>query len=234
MITDNVKSLQCDRCQNNQWKCIDCLNLSGYVYDQLITDPACCLKWYCDSSEQTISVTDMDSVSTAVTSSVNAVMEKCTDTFKDMFRELQRNILQQLSVLEMNLGKTVSVDEVQKICDTMQSAADVRDCVEGALKSQLEEEKYEEIEKRKTSVIVHDIAESTAETPDESVDDDLLQVAAMLQELKAPEVKVEKVIRLGRRPPDNNSGRPDSDNEDAAPHKHRPMKVILDSEENKI
>ena len=105
----------------------------------------------------------MDSVSTAVTSSVNAVMEKCMDTFKDMFRELERNILQQLSVLEMNLGKTVSVDEVQKICDTMQSAADVRDCVERALKSQVEEDKYEEreIEKRKTSVIVHGIAEST-------------------------------------------------------------------------
>ena len=74
-----------------------------------------------------------------------------------------------LSVLEMNLGKTVSVDEVQKICDTMQSAADVRDCVERALKSQVEEDKYEEreIEKRKTSVIVHGIAESTAEMPDE-------------------------------------------------------------------
>ena len=56
----------------------------------------------------------------------------------------------------------------------------------------------------------------------------------MLEELKAPEVKVEKVIRLGKRPPDNNSGRPDSDNEDTAPHKPRPMKVILDSEENKI
>ena len=32
----------------------------------------------------------MDSVSTAVTSSVNAVMEKCMDTFKDMLRELER------------------------------------------------------------------------------------------------------------------------------------------------
>ena len=63
------------------------------MYDQLITDPACCLKWYCDSCEKTISVTDIDSVSTVVASSVNAVMEKCMDTFKDMFRELECNIL---------------------------------------------------------------------------------------------------------------------------------------------
>ena len=270
LITDNVKSLQCDRCQEDQWKCIECLNLSGDVYDQLITDPTCSLKWYCDNCDKVISFTDTDNVSAAITSSVKLVMEQCIETFRVMFKDLECNVLKQMAVFEQqldevkrtietrsdttsaidslatgvkimenrltdkicavekNFGKSVDIGEVQKICDSLQSAADVRDCVEGVVKSKLEEDKYEEqeIEYRKTSVIIHGISESVAETPDDRIDNDLLQVAAMLAELKTPEVKVEKIIRLGKRSPESNS--------DDDPPKPRPIKAILDSEENKI
>jgi len=45
----------------------------------------------------------------------------------------------------------------------------------------------------------------------------------MLEELKLNEVKVEKVIRLGKRlPPDADSDKP------------RPLKVVVDNEDNKL
>lgn len=141
---------------------------------------------------------------------------------------MENRLTDKICAVEKNFGKSVDIGEVQKICDSLQSAADVRDCVEGVVKSKLEEDKYEEqeIEYRKTSVIIHGISESVAETPDDRIDNDLLQVAAMLVELKTPEVKVEKIIRLGKRSPESNS--------DDDPPKPRPIKAILDSEENKI
>ena len=52
-----------------------------------------------------------------------------------------------------------------------------------------------------------------------AIDDDLLQVVAMLHEAGVDDVQPETVIRLGKKPADTT--RP------------RPMKVVLDSEDNK-
>ena len=38
VITEDVKALQCDRC-NDIWKCRECLNFTGEVYDHLAADP---------------------------------------------------------------------------------------------------------------------------------------------------------------------------------------------------
>ena len=36
MVTDDTKALQCDRCMSNEiWKCAECLNLTGEMYDHL-------------------------------------------------------------------------------------------------------------------------------------------------------------------------------------------------------
>jgi len=106
------------------------------------------------------------------------------------------SIEQRLAAIDQQLLKCTEVqaDELK-----------VRSCIEGAVKSQLEDDKQEEqeIEKRKTSVIIHGIAEPAADTSEERIENDLLQVAAMLEELKPSDVKVDKVIRLGKRMPDN-------------------------------
>ena len=115
--------------------------------------------------------------------------------------------------------------EVRQISSNIQSASDVRRCIEGALKSQLAADmnKECEVEQHKTNMIIHGMAESVAETPNERIDNDLLQVVAMLEERKLNEVKVEKVIRLGKRlPADADTGEP------------RLLKVVLDNEDNKI
>ena len=37
LTTDEVKALQCDKCQSNlSWKCIECVNVKGATYDDII------------------------------------------------------------------------------------------------------------------------------------------------------------------------------------------------------
>lgn len=269
LISDEVKSLQCDRCQGDQWKCIDCLNISADVYDQLISEPACSLKWFCDGCDKTVSCLDTSSIAAAA---INSAM----DRFSDMLRNMEQNLIarivtleqklnqkadvdevramrdkiqsvpdvavaldsvannvksmessvsSRLTAVEHSLGQKADLEEVRQISSNIQSATEVRGCIEGALKSQLAEDKNEEreVEQRKTNIIIHGMAESVAETPNERIDNDLLQVAAMLDELKLNEVKVEKVIRLGKRlPVDTDTDKP------------RPLKVVLDTEDNKV
>jgi len=54
LITDEVKALQCDKCQSDAWKCTDCLALTPKVYDQLISLPSCGLRWYCDNCDKSV------------------------------------------------------------------------------------------------------------------------------------------------------------------------------------
>lgn len=78
-----------------------------------------------------------------------------------------------------------------------------------------------EIQRRQTSLIIHGIPESSSDTSDKRKDDDMLVVAAMLNELSASSVKVEQLIRLGKRP-------------EAKDAKPRPLKMIVDTVDNKF
>ena len=52
-ITDDTKALQCDHCQRtNAWECVDCLHLSAEVYDQLVSDENCSLRWFCEGCDR--------------------------------------------------------------------------------------------------------------------------------------------------------------------------------------
>jgi hypothetical protein len=74
----------------------------------------------------------------------------------------------------------------------------------------------EELETRKTNVIIHGMYKSLSEVQDR-IEDDTDQVAIMLQELI-----INKIIRLGKKPTSSNSVMP------------RSMKVVLKSERDKI
>lgn len=55
VIAEDAKALQCDRCQSPDiWRCIDCLNLSADMYDHLISDSSCVLRWFCDSCDEMV------------------------------------------------------------------------------------------------------------------------------------------------------------------------------------
>jgi len=54
-ITDEVKAIQCDRCQKNEgWKCIDCLNLSPTVYEALTSEISPIFRWFCDECDELV------------------------------------------------------------------------------------------------------------------------------------------------------------------------------------
>jgi len=87
----------------------------------------------------------------------------------------------------------------------------------------LQQDKAEEleIEKRKTNVIIHGLAESQDDSSDQRISDDLAVLSAMFHEAGVENAKVENVVRLGRRPSDPTQN-------------PRPMKVVLDSVDSKI
>ena len=78
MIDDDVKALQCDKCQSQAWKCIDCLSLTADLYDQLILQPSCALRWYCGSCDCGDRIDKLVSV-------VQKLMEKFMD-MEDKFK----------------------------------------------------------------------------------------------------------------------------------------------------
>ena len=41
VIGDDIKALQCNKCQTDAWKCIECLALTADLYDQLLLQPPC-------------------------------------------------------------------------------------------------------------------------------------------------------------------------------------------------
>jgi len=53
VVTDDVKALLCDRCQTtDSWKCADCLNIPTDLFDHLVSDPNCSLRWFCTKCDK--------------------------------------------------------------------------------------------------------------------------------------------------------------------------------------
>jgi len=51
-ITDEVKALQCDKCQSKEgWRCAECLNLPSTVYDTLVSESGPPLRWFCEECD---------------------------------------------------------------------------------------------------------------------------------------------------------------------------------------
>jgi len=53
--SEDTKSLQCDRCISTEiLKCAECLNLTGEMYDHLVSEPNSLLRWFCDNCEKVV------------------------------------------------------------------------------------------------------------------------------------------------------------------------------------
>ena len=139
--------------------------------------------------------------------------DKKGDTWSSVVERSQKQLDEKVETL-MNIVEEKTVDSVR-----------MHDCVEGAVRSQLQEDKdeEEEIRKRKTSVIIHGLKEPSAEAPEERKQEDEVVIEDLLHKLRSDEVSVSKIIRLGKRPED-------SEDIEAKP---RPIKLELASEEQK-
>ena len=90
--------------------------------------------------------------------------------------------------------------------------------LQGVLQSDREEE--QEMERRKKNITVYGITESMAQVSEQRINDDLTQLRSMFDEMGVDGNTVDSVVRLGKKELDS-IGNP------------RPLKVVLDSEENK-
>jgi len=93
-------------------------------------------------------------------------------------------------------------------------------------KNQEDKEEETEIQRRVTNVIVHGVAESDATEADEREAEDIDVIASMMHEIDSDEVKVTKIVRLGKKPIAATSS--------GSTPKPRPIKLVLESEEQKI
>jgi len=125
-----------------------------------------------------------------------------------------------------NETQTVSVET--QIKQSLVDMGTVQECVVKALDVKNQEEKEEELEikKRVTSVIVHGVAESDETTADQREAEDIDVIAVMMHEIDSDDVQVTKIVRLGKKPTAATSN-------DNTP-KPRPIKLVLQSEEQKI
>ena len=103
----------------------------------------------------------------------------------------------------------------------------VNDCVAKAIESKQCEEsvEMEEREKRKTSVIIHGVAESNSDNSQDRVEDDMGVLASMLHEMHCDDTEVTQVVRLGKRALHTDT--------ETAP-KPRPIKMVVKTEEQKV
>jgi hypothetical protein len=98
----------------------------------------------------------------------------------------------------------------------------VQQSISVAVKEQLQEDREEELEldKRKSNVMIHGVAESSSENADDRIEDDRGQMASMFQVLDCDVIQANKIIRLGKKPQQSNE-------------KPRPILLVLDTEEHK-
>ena len=248
-IDNDAKALQCEFCSAEIWKCAHCLGLNDEFYDFLASSNDHGLHWFCDKCEefvvegigslsgkllgliQELSVKS-DQIEQKISEITTTVEQKATDAVTN----LEHTINDKVSTIESNVVHLIE-EKMKKIevssppeNPTKQNLIDVgkvQECVVKALDVKNQEAKEEEMEikRRETCVIVHGVTESDATSNDQREEDDIGVITAMMHELESDEVKVTKLIRLGKKAARTN--------EDMTV-KPRPIKLVLESEEQKI
>lgn len=216
-IDDDTNAVQCERCVGHEtWKCAGCLDLSDELYELLASSSKCNFHWFCDKCESVA----LDTSSSPPSS--------CQNEISTMLMKLEENLLEKVNAIEVRLTKIevkpVATEEVQQRLEhKMDQIRTNNEPVVQAVQEAIQEDKAEEVEidRRKTNVIIHGVAESDDDNADQRIDDDSTVLAAMFHELKVENVKVESIVRLGKRAV-NPAQNP------------RPMKVVLDSVDSKL
>ena len=203
-VTSEHRAVKCDSC--DFWHHNLCENISDDVYAFLTNQEENeSIQWHCKKCVALFK---------KVAKSVRAIDEAQ--------RQLEEKVDRVHSSLESRLDLIMEKLEAENKIPVV-----VQNCVEKAKDTKIQEDKDEELErqKRKTSVIIHGVPESDAPESKQREQDDLIQVAAMMHEISCDEVTVSKIIRLGKRQSF------DGKDEDARP---RPVKLVLDTEKNKV
>ena len=142
---------------------------------------------------------------------VNDKLDKQDNTSMNLIDDNQKRVESKVDQI-INTVKQQRTDDMQ-----------LHDCVQQAISVKLQEDKdeMEEINKRKTNVIVHGLKEPTASTAEGRQSEDEDQILDMLHQMKCDIISVDSTVRLGKKPDDSQNDKP------------RPVKIEFASEEQK-
>ena len=209
VVDDKTKALQCERCIE-VWTCASCLGLSDELYGHLITSSKSNLHWFCDKCEEVAldSITMNDKI-IAMMGDLHSRSEGLEYQLLNSFAEIEQKLLDKVKSVEDMLQEKVENEllksieaRLKKLEDRPVILEDVQQRLEHkvdqlrsiidepvvlAVQDALQQDKTEEqeIEKRKTNVIVHGIAKSQDDNPEQRVADDLSLLSVMLHEAGA-------------------------------------------------
>jgi len=241
VIQENVKALQCDRCQADKWKCSECLNLPLDLYDHLVSDPNCPLRWFCDECDEHVmgtnpTPTDQDSEKLSKLIDLIESFHTKLSGFEDSQKRIEDKVDRSFNLLDDKLLRDWSANvershkRIDEKVETLVNMVEeksvepdrVSDYVGVAVRAQLLEDRdeEEEMKKRKTSIIVHGLDEPAGVTTENRIENDKVVVEQLLHVISADEVSVNHMIRLGKRPEEVSA-------------KPRPVKLVLASEDQK-
>ena len=223
LISDDTKALQCDKCQTEAWKCIDCLSISGDVYDQLLQQPSCELKWYCENCDKAIT----DSSSACRIDKLLSVVEKLVDKFADVEDKLQaksdrsdmvqldtriknlehkflhyeQNIDLKLAAVDANVSKFVEekLRGLEEMRNDHQSTSAVEQAVKEEVIKKMDEDK--DIESRQNNMIVYKVPERQSDSLEDRKESDQNFIKDLMHtvfEITLNDDSIEKMFRLGK------------------------------------
>jgi len=201
MIGKDVRALQCDRCcKQDSWKCIDCLDITGEVYDTLIECKE--LKWFCKGCSEEVSKIRGDRED-RVLGILERVMEKLTDMEMRLANKVDVKEIEELEMkfkgLECNVNERVDKLEERIAANEVKLAQK-----EGvtSLRNDDDRDEQKEIELRQNNMIIYRVDEIDSEAAEDRKAGDALFVHEMCNDVLKVSMgtgDIEKMFRLGRR-----------------------------------
>ena len=193
-VLSTHKSLQCDGC--GFWHHVSSENVRKEVYALLCDlDSGDCLLWLC---------------------------RKCMIMHRKIFTKVQQSQEAVEKLEEVHKRLEEKVDNIMAtVGKSSMDAAKVQECVEGALKTQSEEEKAEAVEQKKriANVIVHGLSEPKASTSKDREAEDKDVTEVLLHKMSCDTVSVKQVTRLGAPPGEGEAAKP------------RPLRITFETED---
>ena len=227
VVTDDVKALQCDRCQNRDiWKCAQCLNLTNDLYDSLTSDGSVPLRWFCDSCDKQIMERNysMTTYSNDKLDHLITAIEKLMNRYEDVEKQLATKcsineaskLEQRISELEHKLLKydnevTPKITEledqikinVQSNTAEKENAISDEDLIKFVVQEEMNKKSAEERdqENRKRNVVIYRVPEKKTDDVSERKSNDIEFVKDLLDgmfNMQMEDSDIEKIYRLGR------------------------------------
>jgi len=151
VITEETKALQCDKCQSKEsWKCADCLNLSGNVYETLLSENGPPLRWFCDECDVGWNKSSTENIMSVMSKILNKL-----DQLQDKVERIESKFGPEVNSLERQLegvaenvdGALVRMDrqlktlenKVELITDTMEKTVAMQGKVDETVHKRLED-----------------------------------------------------------------------------------------------